>query len=356
MVCKFRNVLGTRLALVAVLGAVLAVSLPGIAQAKDKRELEVMTQNVYLGSSLDQALMAGDPTEFLIAIATIYGTVQFTNFPARSDAIADEIAARGPDLVGLQEVTEWTSTGPGAPPSLDFLEILQQDLADRDLSYSVAAVSNNADIGPIPLLTCSGPLGSCTLEMEDRDVILVNEDNPDLETSNPQSGLYATQAVVNTPVGPLSFDRGWASIDGTIDGKKFHFVNTHLETEDFAEVQEAQGEELLDGPAKAPGAVISTGDFNSAADGSTTATYGNLTQSYFDDAWDTNPGDPGLTCCQNSTLTNPTSELSSRIDLVLTHTASRTQSASLFGDTPFQVSPPFWLSDHAGVIATVRVH
>ena len=98
--------------------------------------------------------------------------------------------------------------------------------------------------------------------------------------------------------------------------------------------------------------MIATGDFNSAADGSTTRTYARLTKSYFDDAWDLNRGDPGFSCCQNSTLTNATSELNSRIDLVLTHAASRALDANLIGDSPFEAVPPFWPSDHAGVVAT----
>ena len=365
MLFKLRGAVGAPLALVALIVAALVLALPGIAQAKDKqRELDVMTQNLYLGSDLAPALTATNQTDFLIGVATIYGTVQFTNFPARAQAIADEIDAERPDVIGLQEVTKWTSIGSLAPPSQDFLAILQAALSARGLSYSVASVSNNADIGPVPLVLppcSSNPAAfNCFVRLQDRDVILVNNDaNPNLAVSNPQSGHYATQAVVATPVGPLSFDRGWASIDGKLKGKKFHFVNTHLETEApaaFAAVQEAQGQEFLKGPAKAGGAVIATGDFNSAADGSTTSTYGNLTKSYFNDAWNTNPGDPGFSCCQNSPLTNPTSALASRIDLVLTHAASTAQDASLIGFTPFQGSPPFWPSDHAGVVATVRVH
>jgi hypothetical protein len=254
----------------------------------------------------------------------------------------------------LQEVSKWTATGPGAPPSLDFLAILQADLAKHGLSYSVASVSENANIGPLPLLfPCSG---SCTLTFHDRDVILVNSANPDLAVSNPQSGRYQTQTVVTTAVGPLSFDRGWASIDGTLSGKKFRYANTHLETEEAPSVQQAQGAEFLKGPAKSGGAVIATGDFNSAADGSTTTTYANLTKSYFQDAWDTNPGDSGFSCCQNEKLTNPTSQLASRIDLVLTHAASSAVSAHLIGNTPFEGIPPFWPSDHAGVVGSVRLH
>jgi endonuclease/exonuclease/phosphatase family metal-dependent hydrolase len=189
----------------------------------------------------------------------------------------------------------------------------------------------------------------------DRDVILVNDANPDLSVFNPQSGLYTAQATALTPVGPLSFDRGWATVDGTLDGKRFRFANTHLETEANPEVQEAQGQEFLAGPARAAGAVIAVGDFNSAADGSTTTTYADLTMSYFDDAWN-DPNDPGYTCCQNGTLTNFPSELGSAIDLVLTHAASTALLADVIGDAPFQAAPPLWPSDHAGVVATIRIH
>jgi endonuclease/exonuclease/phosphatase family metal-dependent hydrolase len=358
-----------RLSSVAVIAVALAIVVPGVSHAK-VRELKVMTQNLYLGSSLDAAIIATTPGEFFAAAAIIYGTVQFTNFPARAAAIAREVAANDPDIIGLQEVSNWIVAGPlGAPPSLDFLAILQQALQNQGLHYSVAAVSNNANIGPIPLVgptPCTPDFDppqippTCLLTFQDRDVILVNDDSLDLEISNPQSGRYASQQVVPEQpipgVGQLSFDRGWCSIDGKLEGKKFHFVNTHLETETYPTVQEAQGREFLRGPAKAGGAVIATGDFNSAADGSTTKTYANLTKSYFDDAWDTNPGDPGFSCCQNSTLTNFTSGLNSRIDLVLTHAASRALDAALIGNSRFEAVPPLWPSDHAGVIATLRIH
>src|SRR5436190_6164025 len=128
---KPRRGVSARLVLVALLAAALAMALTGVAQAKDKRELGVMTQNLYLGSSLDAAVQAQTQLDFLLAATTIWGTVQFTNFPARSDAIANEIASEQPDLIGLQEVSKWTTSGATALPSLDFLAILQQDLADR---------------------------------------------------------------------------------------------------------------------------------------------------------------------------------------------------------------------------------
>ncbi|MFA9566337.1 MAG: endonuclease/exonuclease/phosphatase family protein, partial [Acidimicrobiales bacterium] len=334
---------------------VLTVVPANPAGAKPKRELTVMSQNLYLGASLDAAVGAGTPELFFKAVATIWGTVQFTDFPARSEAIADEIQARSPDLIGLQEVSKWTTSGP-TPAGIDFLEVLLADLGKRGLSYSVAAVSENAEIGPVPLgAPCAGPFSSCLLTFRDRDVILVNDERAELEVFNPQSDLFDEQAVLPTPVGPLSFDRGWASVDGTLEGKKFRFVNTHLETGAFPAVQEAQAQEFLLGPAKVGGAVVAVGDFNSRADGRSTASYEILTKSYFRDAWDTAQGD-GFTCCQNETLTNDTSQLTSRIDLVLTHAAARAQSAEVIGDEPFQIAPPLWPSDHAGVVSVVRIH
>jgi len=337
-----------------------------------KRKLTVMTQNLYLGSSLTPALAAKTPEEFVEAVARIYATVQYTNFPARAKAIADTIEQKEPDLIGLQEVSLWTVEGFNPPPGYDFLAILQSELEARGLDYSVASVANNAKIGPAPLVVSESSCPvleagkfSCGVTLEDRDVILANDDRKGLSWSNPQSGRYATQQVVESPVGPLAFDRGWASIDAKLKRKPFHFVNTHLETEDSPAVQEAQAAEFLAGPAKG-GTVIATGDFNSAADGSNTGSYALLTApGKFRDLWNEELLGPGYTCCQRSNtpplapgaLNNPVSTLDTRIDLILSRGAARPAwpKAELVGDTQFQAEPPFWPSDHAGVVATLRL-
>jgi endonuclease/exonuclease/phosphatase family metal-dependent hydrolase len=343
---------------------------------KGKRDLNVMTQNLYLGSSLGPALEAEDPAGFVAAVAQIYSTVQYTNFPARAGAIANQIQAKEPDLIGLQEVEKWTTgttDGSSPPPGYDFLEILEGALEARGLHYTAAAVSNNANIGPAPLALAEQgcveppenpeepPEITCFVTLEDRDVILVNDDKAGLTWSNPQSGRYTAQRVLELPVGSESFDRGWASIDANLKGKPFRFVDTHLETEEDEAVQEEQAAEFLAGPGHG-GTVVATGDFNSAADGSTTGTYGQLTAPHeFRDAW--NEHRPGLTCCQESNtpplapgaLNNPESTLKTRIDLILSRGAARSHGyAAVIGDTPFQAEPPFWPSDHAGVVATLR--
>jgi endonuclease/exonuclease/phosphatase family metal-dependent hydrolase len=343
---------------------------------KGKRDLNVMTQNLYLGSSLAPALNAENPVAFVGAVAQIYATVQYTDFPARAAAIADEIQAKKPDLIGLQEVTKWTieALEPSTAPSgYDFLEILEGELAARGLHYTAAAISDNANIPPGPegvplaLPGCIEPSGeiTCTVRLEDRDAILVNEDTPGLTWSNPQSGQYSAQRTLELPGGSASFERGWASIDANLKGKSFRFVDTHLETEEDATVQEEQAAEFLAGPGNG-GTVVATGDFNSAADGSTTGTYALLTAPHeFRDAWNEGKLGPGLTCCQQSNtpplapgaLNNPESTLQTRIDLILSrgHAHSHGGEAEVVGDTPFQGTPPFWPSDHAGVVATLHL-
>jgi hypothetical protein len=175
---------------------------------EDRRDLTVMTQNLYLGSSLGPALEAKTPEEFVGAVARIYATVQYTNFPQRAEAIAGEIQEEGPDLIGLQEVTKWTTGGLNPPAGYDFLAILQSDLEARGLHYSVGSIAHNANIGPAPLALAEqgcvqpGPVITCSVQLEDRDVILVNDDTRGLTWSNPQSGRYTAQQAIESPVGP----------------------------------------------------------------------------------------------------------------------------------------------------------
>lgn len=345
--------------LLVTAAATLALLLGGTVPAEaTNRPLRVMTRNLYLGADLTPALQAKTTPEFLGAVVGIYGSSRATKFTVRAAAIADQIEDNRPDLVGLQEVTSWQTSGPAnIAPSEDFLVVLQRALDARGLRYRVAAESVNAKIGPVPLVAPCGSttVGACLLTFIDRDIVLVNKNTRQLRWSNPQSGNFAAQVSFTPPVpgaASVSFNRGWASIDGRFRGQRFHFVTTHLETQGFPAEQQAQAAELLAGPAYGPGTDLLVGDINSAGDRSTTPTYGLLTEE-FRDVWSRRRG-PGYTCCQDSTLANPVSTLSQRIDVILVH-RGRPGRAWVVGDEPIAATPPLWASDHAGVVAEVRL-
>jgi len=90
------------------------------------------------------------------------------------------------------------------------------------------------------------------------------------------AGRYADQAAVTVLGRQLSFDRGWAYVDGAFQGDKFRFVTTHLEVDapfdPFGKIQEAQARELVAVPLWTLRPVILVGDLNSPPTAGQTAT------------------------------------------------------------------------------------
>jgi endonuclease/exonuclease/phosphatase family metal-dependent hydrolase len=340
-----------------LLGLMMLVAALAPAAASAGPEVKVMTRNIYLGTGLTNVITATDQASFIGAVTQDVQNVLATNFPVRAGALADEIKSNKPDLVGLQEVSLWRTQNPSdffgpnaGDPFLDFLTILQANLAAKGLNYNVVSTSTNADV-EAPFFNGTGYQD---IRLTDRDVILAKAGTT---TSNPQNGNYAVNLSLPTVVGStVTFTRGWTSVDVRKDGKTFRFFNSHLETEDAPPVQVAQGSEALGIINASPYPTIVVGDYNSAADGSTTPTYANLTAT-LKDAWkQANGSNPGYSCCQNELLTNATSLNHERIDLVLTKGKWAAKSASLVGATPFRLSPPpLWAADHAGVVAKLEL-
>ncbi|MCW2673594.1 MAG: Endonuclease/exonuclease/phosphatase, partial [Frankiales bacterium] len=94
--------------LLVSLAVLVPVSAPVAASAGDHTTVTVMTRNLYLGSDLTPALAAPSAGAFLGAVAQIWGNVLSTSFPTRAGALADEVGATHPDLIGLEEVSRWT--------------------------------------------------------------------------------------------------------------------------------------------------------------------------------------------------------------------------------------------------------
>jgi hypothetical protein len=98
-----RHVLRARLLLTAALAAFLVLALWPAAAAGHGRQVTVMTRNLFVGTDLTPIFTAQTLPQLVGATTTAFLEVQATRFPERAQAIADEIAATQPDVVGLQE-------------------------------------------------------------------------------------------------------------------------------------------------------------------------------------------------------------------------------------------------------------
>jgi endonuclease/exonuclease/phosphatase family metal-dependent hydrolase len=340
----------------------------------DKAQLSVMTRNLYLGGDLALALTATNPQEFIDAATTIFANVEATNFNQRAQALADEIAAAEPDLVGLQEVALWRSnypsSGPSAPTAtkveFDFLAILLDALAERRVPYEAVAVVEETDV-QVPAgangFRCDIPLGfvlgRCRdIRFTDRDVILMKSGHGagHIRVTRAQTGTFLANVAQDIPgFGTFTANRGWTAVDAQVSGQAFRFVSAHLDP-DISFVQTAQALEILAGPAATPLPVIFVCDCNSPADGSGTPTYASLVAAGMRDAWIAVRGTPGYTCCQNADLLNPQSLLDERLDIIWLHGDISPVKARLVGDADRdRTDSGLWPSDHAGVFAKLRL-
>jgi len=164
---------------------------------------------------------------------------------------------------------------------------------------------------------------------------------------------------------PLFFTRGWVSADADVRGKKFHIVDTHLESESVASFREDQASELVapGGPATAPKTVL-LGDLNSDpsvapvnlpnGDSDSNIAYNRIAAAGFRSLTGPAPT-AGLNSATGHTeiLNNPgATDLTRRIDHILTNSSSINMKSSLILDT---FAHGLWGSDHAGVLSVLKV-
>jgi endonuclease/exonuclease/phosphatase family metal-dependent hydrolase len=333
--------------------------------------LRVMTYNVYLGTDLSPILGAGSQAEFLVAAFRAYAELQQSDFPARAGRIAEEIADVRPDVVGLQEVALWSVSAPYDPtqPPLvpfavqyDFLQLVLDSLRTHHLYYRAASVDTTSDVAapaPTAFDAQGNPTAFALVRFEDHDVILVRAG---VRFRDPQHGKFAAYIPLNLLGTGGALYRGWCSIEATVDGQWFRFVNTHLEAED-AQVNYLQAQELVGLLEKVRDPVIWVGDFNSDAN-TAAPSYALITGAGFTDLWPlAHPGDPGLTNGPNDgvgaldpsgvLVPYPSLTFDKRIDLVLLRDHRRTPrevDAAIFGtEADERTAAGLWPSDHAAV-------
>src|SRR5919197_4370801 len=165
------------------------------------RQVTVMTQNLYLGTDLNPIFAAPTLPALFSAVGAGWAQVQSNDFPARAQAIADEIAAARPDLVGLQEATLYRtdvppdgSATPAETVAYDYVQLLVDALAERGLSYEPVSVFTGTD-AELP----AGLPPQLDIRLTDRIVVLARTTGgPRVHVSNPQAGAFPTAFTVQT--------------------------------------------------------------------------------------------------------------------------------------------------------------
>jgi hypothetical protein len=312
------------------------------------------------GAEYTDALEARSFVEFLDIAAQIHGN-QFGSEPeVRAQEMAAQISAERPDLIALDGVVKVVTSGPGAV-GYDHFTVFMAALAERGLNYSVVAQQLRAEFPPLPLIppTCE-PGGTCSMLLTGTDYILKNDDNRDLEVSNPQAAHFDNQMVYKIAIYEFTFGRGWISIDVVVHGnKKFRMINARIDRGAVpvegsqAELQALQGQEILDGPSQYDdGGIVLVVTHNSGGSENTEA-YDVLTANGYEDTDLT--GNPDFTCCQKEEFDDPVSRLSSRDDYVLMLGALESRGTYVTGTEPFQMEFPYWADSHAFLFADVRI-
>ena len=328
------------------LAVVIAVAVPRLRPA-DPATFTVMTRNLYLGADINRPVRAAADRagpEALIALGQanyeVREIIDHTDFAVRSRLLAAEIAAAGPDVVGLQEVALWRS-GPmeldqlgrpnAATVDYDFLAMLLTELVRRQVTYDVVQTQDESDVeGPAFIGDPTAGTARVTrdIRLTLRDVILLRPGSK-IRVADRGSGQYQTRFEIQLGGVPYAYVRGFAWADLDLGRTTLRFVTTHLESES-ADLAQAQADELLAGAAadRSVPTVIAC-DCNSDPQNQTVrppdsvpsaAAYARLTgNGGFADTWRAlgPAAGPGFTFGVGESVNDPAARFRRRIDLVL---------------------------------------
>jgi hypothetical protein len=386
-----------------------AATLVAIAGTASAGDIDVMTQNQYLGTDLTPVITS--PPE-LISERVIEALENVAaSLPAeRLSRLATLIRQRSPHVVVLNEAFAYTCTDfPGTPPTqgcgnqrikgafVDFLAATESNLGGR---YVTRARVRNFAVAGLPFVIDGY---GAMLGVEDRDAILVRQDvapyaqpvplalnpscRPSLEGCN-----YQAVPTLDTALGPVTIERGYAAVDLLLGGQPYRIFGTHLEvrqiipgsdpvavsTRVLQRMQAAELQMVASVFPALPGTrTLIVGDINSAeADGTATIPtligplpppYAIFAGSGYTDAWKLRPGATkgkgaplvGNSCCQDEDLGNHKSALYERIDIIFSSQApKKVLDARLLGEAVSDKTAPrgwgVWPSDHASVAARIQ--
>ena len=362
---------------VVIAVVIVTCGVVSLAQAPDRgRPLKVMTRNLYQGTDFQEAIAAATASPaslpgFLSSVCTTMDNVRATKPAERIAAVAQEIADNSPDLVAVQEATLW-QVAPGSPfadprtlsftTEVDPVGILLANLQSLGEPYQLEVVQPQFDFAA-PCLT--GYWVHTTTQV----AILARVDSlrSQLKVTNTAGGVFDlenhTLTFPSDILGSVPIVRGWAYADVEYRGTPVRFVTAHPEAF-FDYYENQQVSELVGGvanPVNAGKPVIMAADFNTdpaSPNSSFRVGYELIQQAGFADVWATTERKPALTCCYDD-LKAPDFKLYEEIDYVFVQGFAGVnlvpENAKLTGNKPGSRVDGLWPSDHAGLIARIRV-
>lgn len=328
--------------------------------------LVVATYNVDFGTDL-APLFTASGTDLLVKAQGAFTTMLRSDYASRADAVATLLGREHPDVIGLQEVAQWTQINPTTGARVvvaDYQAQFLAALARHDLHYAVVEVNSTMDT----TLTLTPTFA---VRFVDQNLILVRTDGDHpLTVRRHEQGRYEASMAVSS-LG-IVVTRGWAYADLQRDGRAFRFFTTHLEA--YTDVagdteksfyRDQQARALRTMMLASPLPVIVTGDINSrpVCDGTNTNAYRILTRGVYTEVWAARHGNRscgGFTSGQESVFAT-TNTLTHRIDDIIFPTNRvHAVATDVIGDeltdrtAPTATAPAgLWPSDHAGSVATL---
>ncbi len=249
------------------------------ASAETNSNFTVMSRNIYLGADVGVAMEL--LPDFPAATQFMWDQMRQTDFASRSSLLAQEIIESNPDVIGIQEATQWyCQKGPFSDQVViyDFIYILLEDLKQQGYEYEIASLNGKTaknvgfEIAPIPFLTeANDPelflsifgSNSAYCGFEIADVLLIKKSISENLLAVGTAEYKEKYTIIPTI---MSIYRGYSWADISINGKPVRFVTTHLESS-FAPteipVAKVQVDQLMSDLAQTKIPIILLGDFNS---------------------------------------------------------------------------------------------
>ena len=254
----------------------------------------------------------------ILSLNMFHGHPDFTQFEQRTALLSQEIGRLAPDIVLLQEVPWVSNQNP----------IAQQFAEQNGFNYVYLRANGNHQL----------------IGFEEGVAIFSQYPLKQISYTElqPVAGLFENRVVLHATV---------ETPHGDID----LFV-THL-TSSKASVNAAQVESLLAFvQTEATHPAIIAGDFNAVESSPQMI---RLAEIWHDSYRLVYPHEPGPTCCISDLVNAPTTELQERIDyLFLAPTSENVVNVvtveRIFTEPVTAVNGRLWLSDHAGLLATIQ--